>query len=230
LTPAPTLRTLHPHRARAGKTVFRGVSSREAESEEDRRLKREGEQPDPGELLGRIDSLGRAPREERERLLGLIYAELRAIAGRLMRDERPDHTLQPTALVHEAFIRLVEGDVSWESRAHFFGIAARAMRQILVDHARDKKARKRGGDLTRITLSETSAEADPPGWEVLGIDQALTKLERQDPRAARVAELRAFGGLTNREAAHVLGVSQRTVAGDWTVAKLWLVREFGGAA
>jgi RNA polymerase sigma factor (TIGR02999 family) len=160
------------------------------------------------------------------RLFELVYDELRRLAGSLMRRERGGHTLQPTALVHEAFLRLVGApNIAWQDRAHFMGIAARAMRQILVDHARRHAAEKRGGGLQRVTL--TDAEAVVPGdeIEVLDLHEALERFAALDPRAARVVELRVFGGLSVPEAAHVLEVSPRTVDGDWAVARMWLTRE-----
>ncbi len=181
-------------------------------------------------LLRDIHSLDEVDTDRRNQLFSAVYDELRAMARQLMRDEKAGHTLQPTALVHETFIRLVEQDgATWESRAHFFGIAARAMRQILVDHAREKAAGKRGGGLTRVSLSEAEGSEPPQAWEVLSLHGALDKLARQDARMARIAEMRIFGGLTGEETAHVLRVSPRTVDGDWSVARLWLSRELGAA-
>jgi len=178
-------------------------------------------------LLEEVRSLGPGSEAAKNRLFGAVYDELRTMARRLVRDERASLTLQPTDLVHEAFVRLAESSVSWESRAHFFGIAARAMRQVLVDHARARNAEKRGGGRTRITLSEATSIEPPPSWEILALHEALEKLARENERVARGAELRIFAGLTGAEAAHVLGVSARTVAGDWTIARLWLTRELG---
>ena len=143
-----------------------------------------------------------------------------------MKRERANHTLQPTALVHEAYLKLV-GDpgARWESRAHFFGAAARAMRQILVDHARRHHAHKRGGELDRVTLDEEIADSNARSFEILALNDALEKLAAKDPRMARVVELRIFGGLVSKEVAHVLGFSKRTVDEDWKMAKMWLARE-----
>jgi RNA polymerase sigma factor (TIGR02999 family) len=161
-----------------------------------------------------------------DRLLPLVYPELRRLALNHLRRERENHTLSPTALVHEAYLRLAGGaEVSWESRAHFFGAAARAMRQILVDHARIRGAAKRGGGWRRVTLEEEFTPSGRRHFDFLDLHNALEKLMGFDERAARTVELRFFGGLTLDEVAHVLGVSRRTVAGDWTVARMWLSRE-----
>ena len=162
------------------------------------------------------------------RLSELVHDELRRVAGGLMRRERADHTLQPTALVHEAYLRLVdETAVAWENRAHFFGVAARAMRQILIEHARRRGAAKRGGGWQRLTLDglQIAAASDV---EVLELEEALQQLEKMDERMARVVELRLFGGLKVDEVARVLGISRRTVYVDWRVARLWLVHQLAG--
>jgi RNA polymerase sigma-70 factor (ECF subfamily) len=167
-----------------------------------------------------------AGREAREKLFALLYDELHACAARLMRRERRDHTLRPTALVHEAYIRLIDQSrVHWNDRAHFSYIAARAMRQILVDHARRRNAQKRGGGATRITLDTGTAGAKDATLEVLAIHAALDALGDLDERAARVVEMRIFAGMTHDEIATVLGVSRRTVDGDWAFARRWLARE-----
>jgi RNA polymerase sigma factor (TIGR02999 family) len=157
-------------------------------------------------------------------LFGLLYGELRALAERVFRSQRRSHTLQPTALVHEAYLKLARpGGRGWNDQAHFMNLAARAMRQILVNHARDRKAEKRGGALAghRVTLSGLEDELDDR-LDVLAVDDALGELTRLDERQGRVAELRLFGGLTNGEAAQVLGVSLRTVEMEWKMAKAWL--------
>jgi RNA polymerase sigma factor (TIGR02999 family) len=171
-----------------------------------------------------------APEADRDRiqsqLYEAVYSELRRVAGGLMRRERNDHTLQPTALVHEAYLRLVDQSlVRWENRAHFFGIAARAMRQILVDYARRHNAQKRGGDLHRVTLEENLADSGQLSYEILALHEALERLEAEDPRMAQVVELRVFAGMFSREVAHALGVSKRTVDADWKFACMWLSRE-----
>jgi RNA polymerase sigma factor (TIGR02999 family) len=172
---------------------------------------------------------GEGTREQSDQLFQLVYQELRRIAGSMMRRERLDHTLQPTALVHEAYLRLVDQTrPDWQDRAHFFGIAARAMRQILVDHARRRGADKRGGAWHRITLDENlpgHAAAGGAELEILALHEALEKLARDEPRLARVVELRVFAGLLGREVALVLGVSKRTADEDWKLAKMWIGRE-----
>jgi RNA polymerase sigma factor (TIGR02999 family) len=172
----------------------------------------------------------RAGGEGRERLTGqlveALYPELRRLAARLMRRERDGHTLQPTAVVHEAFVRLVnQQTIDWQDRAHFLAIAARIMRQILIEHARRRGTAKRGANPDRVTLDEALVPVDDPAFSLLALDDVLTRLEAVDPRGAQVAELRVFGGLTVQEAAHALGVSARTVHKDWAVARLWLARE-----
>jgi RNA polymerase sigma factor (TIGR02999 family) len=161
-----------------------------------------------------------------ERLLALVYPELRRLAASLMQRERPGHTLAPTALVHEAYLKLVDGArTEWRDRAHFLGVAARAMRQVLVDHARAKGAAKRGGGWRRVTFDESAEPGVPGETGILEVDDALTRLAEADPRGARGAELHLFGGLTTAEIALVLGVSPRTVESDWAMARLWLARE-----
>ena len=159
------------------------------------------------------------------RLVPLIYEELRAIAAREMRNERADHTLQPTALVHEVFLRFLgASDLSWQSRAHFMHIAAQAMRRILVDHARARRAEKRGGDLVRVTLDEQLRAPDGHTADAVDIDDALRRLATLDERKARVVELRVFAGLSVEDTARVLGVSEPTVKREWRFARAWLQR------
>jgi RNA polymerase sigma-70 factor, ECF subfamily len=161
-------------------------------------------------------------------LLPLVYAELRGVAARQLRKERADHTLQPTALVHEAFIRLVDQrHADWRNRAHFFAVAAHIMRRILVDHARRHGAAKRGEGVRCVSMDDASDAAGPNPIPVLGLDQALDRLEKVDGDLARIVELRAFGGLTIEETAHVLSVSPATAKRDWRTAKAWLNRELG---
>ena len=163
-------------------------------------------------------------------VFAIVYDELRAMAERQLRREGPGHTLQTTALVHEAFVRLSDADsLGVESRAHFFGIAARAMRQVLVDHARRKQAAKRGGALNRVTLNtDIVGERDAP-TDVLDLHAALEKLTKRDESLSRLVELRFFAGLTLDEAADAAGISRRKAAKDWSVARLWLRRELEGA-
>ena len=165
-------------------------------------------------------------------LFDLLYRELRGLAVSAMRSERGDHTLQPTALVHEAFLRLADDTSSIENRRHFFGIAATAMRRILVEHARARHAVKRGGHAPRVSIDDVAVAApsilDPVDLEAL--DAALTHLAALDPRQARVVELRYFAGLTVDETADVLDASPRTVKRDWQMARAWLRREMSRAA
>jgi RNA polymerase sigma factor (TIGR02999 family) len=162
-------------------------------------------------------------------LLPLVYAELRRVAARKLRSERADHTLQPTALVHEVYIRLVDQrQVDWQNRAHFFGVAAQVMRRILVDHARRHGASKRGEGVRCVSIDEAKDVAAASNeMPILALDQALGRLEQVDAELAKIVELRAFGGLTIEEAAHVLSVSPSTAKRDWRTAKAWLNRELG---
>ena len=161
-----------------------------------------------------------------DRLLPIVNAELRRLARRHLARERPGHTLQPTALVNEAYLRLVDvRKLRWESRAHFFAMAARIMRRILVDHARARDSAKRGGDVARVSLNEALAVSVAPDHDLMALDEALTRLEKVHPRKSRVVELRFFGGLSVEESAEALHVSTDTVKRDWRFAKLWLLRE-----
>lgn len=165
-----------------------------------------------------------------DRLLRMVYDELRVLAGSLMQRERVDHTLQPTILVHEAWLKLADvSGVDWQGRAHFYGIAARVMRRLLIDHARKHNAERRGGGAwARVSLSEAGAAAGATpeaDFELLAVHEALERFAALDARAAQVVEMRVFAGLTVDEVAAVLGVSPRTVDGDWAVARRWLRRE-----
>lgn len=161
-----------------------------------------------------------------DRLLPQIYAELRRLASSYLRRERHDHTLQATALVHEAFLKLVDQRaVRWQNRAHFFGIAAQAMRRILVDHARAHAAGKRGDPARRVSLDEALVLTDMPNVDLLALDEVLTRLAALDPQQSRVVELRFFGGLTMDETAEVLHISPATVGREWTLARAWLYAE-----
>ena len=164
-----------------------------------------------------------------DRLTPLVYEELRHQAARYLRRERPGHTLQTTALIHEAYLRLIDAkDVHWQGRAQFFAIAANLMRRILVEHARRRDADKRGGSHVRVQLDEAVAVADETDVDLLAIDEALDRLAAIDPQQARVVELRFFSGLSVEETAAALGVSPKTVKRDWSVARAWLRREIGG--
>ena len=162
-------------------------------------------------------------------LLPIVYDELRRIAGRQMRRERSDHTLEGTALVHEAYLRLVGKSADWHDRAHFFGIAARCMRQVLVDHARARSASKRGGAFERTSLTNKALGAEVPFTDLLALDEALDELGRVDVRLKTVVEYRFFGGLEEAEVAELLGVSKRTVQRDWVTARAWLYRLLYGS-
>jgi RNA polymerase sigma factor (TIGR02999 family) len=184
------------------------------------------------ELSGRVTQVLEEMRDGKEgaheELLRLIYEELRRMAGRSMRDQPAGHTLQPTALVNEAYLRLMGGaDVAWESRAHFLGTAACAMRSILVDMARARAAQKRGGGDLRLTFKEDLHGRPDAAESVLAIHEALAKLEEVDPRKAEVVQLRFFAGLDVDETARVLDTSKRTVERLWTLARAWLYREIG---
>jgi RNA polymerase sigma-70 factor (ECF subfamily) len=158
-------------------------------------------------------------------LIGCVYQELRRLAGGLMRNERSDHTLQPTALVHEAYIRLLKGSkVDYKDRRHFYAVAARQMRRMLIDHAREKRAAKRGAGAVKVELGEVDGSHVVRREDVLAVDVALDDLEKLDPRAAKVVELRFFGGLTDKEAAEVLRVPVATTRRDWEFARAWLIK------
>jgi RNA polymerase sigma factor (TIGR02999 family) len=173
-------------------------------------------------------SEGRA--EALDLLLPAIYGELKQLAANYLRRERRDHTLQATALVHEAFLKLVDQrDVRWQNRAHFFGIAAQMMRRILVDHARAHAASKRGSGARPLSLDEALVVAPASNVDLLALDEALTRLGALDPQQSRVVELRFFGGLTMDETAKVLDISPATVGRDWILAKAWLYAELGHA-
>jgi RNA polymerase sigma factor (TIGR02999 family) len=161
----------------------------------------------------------------RDDLLPLVYRELKRRAAAYLRHERPDHTLQPTALVHEAFLRLVGQDrVAWQNRGHFFGIAAQMMRRILVDHARAHQRAKRPGAAIRVECDEAVAITEPRDCELLLLDRALEELGTRDSLQARIVELRYFGGLTEQEVAEVLAMSRATVTREWQTARAWLYR------
>ena len=166
-----------------------------------------------------------------DRLLPVIYDELRKLAHARLRNERSDHTLNTTALVHEAYLELVDlGPIDWQSRAHFFALAARVMRHVLVDYAVRRKALKRGGGLQRISLGDATEIPEQHADELLALDETLRRLERAEPRQCRIVECRFFGGLSIEETAHVLGISPATVTRDWTLARAWLNRELRDTA
>lgn len=179
-----------------------------------------------------LQSLGGGDPAAAEKLLPLVYEELRALARARLARTPPGNTLQATALVHEAYLRVVgEADPGWDGRGHFFGAAARAMRDILVEQARRKGSLKRGGDRRRVGLESDHAEdlaIESPAENILALDEALKKLEAQDPRKGQVVTLRFFAGLNNEEIAAALGVSLPTVERDWRFARAWLQREMAG--
>jgi len=185
--------------------------------------------PDKSQLTRMLQQLDLKDTDQGEKLLELIYEELHQLAAGQMSREHAGHTLQPTALVNEAFLRLVDVDsISWEGRAHFYGVAARAMRQILVDHARRKGAAKRGGDLRRVTIDENLTPDSGSEFDLFDLHEAVEKLDKQDPLLGRIIDLRFFGGLTLDETAGILGISRRKVAKDWAFARLWLANELTG--
>jgi len=161
-----------------------------------------------------------------DKITPLVYAELRRLAANYMKRERRDHTLQPTALVNEAYIRMVDQQrVSWQNRAHFVGVAAKAMRHILIDHARKARAAKRGVAAQRVTFDENRDTPDGPDVDLIALDEALVRLTEMDPRQGRVVELRVFGGLSVEETAEVLKISTPTVKRDWSSARAWLYQQ-----
>jgi RNA polymerase sigma factor (TIGR02999 family) len=164
--------------------------------------------------------------EALEGLMHIVYNELRRLANHYLRSERPDHTLQPTALVHEAYLRLTgQKQVHWQNRAHFFGVAAQMMRRVLVDHARANCCAKRGGAALKLSFEETMNLYQRQDQQLVELDEALTRLREIDSRKSEVVELRYFGGMSVEETAEVLGVSCNTVMRDWNMAKAWLYQE-----
>ena len=174
-----------------------------------------------------LQQIGKSNESAPDELFEVVYDELRRIAHRYMQNERSDHTLQPTALVHEAYLQLVGWeDVTWQNRAHFFAVAARIMRQVLIESARQKKSLKRGGGWQKIVLDEAISFPTQGGkeFDLLEINDALEALSELDERQARIVELRFFGGLTYEETGHALAISPKTVQREWTLAKAWLRR------
>ena len=166
-----------------------------------------------------------------ERLMPLVYDELRRMARNYMRRQPSNHTIQTTELIHEAYLKLAgKGEQDWQNRAHFFGVAAKAMRHTLVDYARSKRSERHGGGQERVPLDENIAISNGPTEELVALDEALRTLEVLDPRKGSVVELKFFGGLTNEEMAEVLDVSTETVKRDWRFARNWLLRELAAAA
>lgn len=180
---------------------------------------------DVTQLLARLSGGGRGAFDE---VFPLVYAELRRLADAHLRGERQAHTLQPTALVHEAYLRMVDQDAGFESRLQFLRVAAMMMRRVLVDHAREKARRKRGGDRERVELTGSALAAPEEAVDLLALDEALTRLEVRDERKVRIVELRFFAGMTIDETAKVLDISPATVSREWDVARLRLMKELDG--
>lgn len=180
---------------------------------------------DSNEVTGLLEALAGGDRSALDKLMPLMYGELHRLASHYLRGERGNHTLQSTALVHEAYLRLVRReDAHWKSRAHFLGVAASVIRSILVDHARARSAAKRGAGAITVALDEAAGLPTQPSVDVIELDSALERLSRLDPQQSRVVELRFFAGLTNDEAAEVLGISIATVKRDWSSARAWIYR------
>ena len=185
----------------------------------------------PGHVTRLLLAWSDGDRDALEDLIPVVYAELRRMAARSFRHERPGHTLQPTVLVHEVYLKLIDQDCArWQNRAQFFGVAAQLMRRILVDHARTRGAAKRGGDMTPVTLADVAGASPPRGIDVIALDDTLTRLTRLYPEQGRLVELRYFGGLTIEETGEAMGISPATVKRQWTVARAWLRRDLKGEA
>ncbi len=190
----------------------------------------DGSKPDPasrppGEITALLEACSSGEADAFDRLIPLVYDYLRAIAHNRLALERPDHTLNTTAIVHEAYMKLVDqATATWRDRAHFFAVSAKVIRNLLIDYARERKAAKRGGGAIRLPLSEELAGREPRTVELLALDEALTALGKHDARLERVVEYRFFGGMTVKETAETLGVSPSTVARDWRRARAYLYR------
>jgi RNA polymerase sigma-70 factor (ECF subfamily) len=185
--------------------------------------------PQSNQVTQLLLSWSHGDRAALDELMPLVYQELRKLASSYLRSERPDHTLQPTALIHEAYLRMIGKDMpQWQSRAHFFGVAARLMRQILVDHARTRHAAKRGGDQQKISLDDAPQVFDQTNAAgLLALDDALTKLAAFDERRSRILEMRCFGGMSVEETAQALGISEATIKREMRLAQAWIRRELG---
>jgi RNA polymerase sigma factor (TIGR02999 family) len=182
----------------------------------------------PHDVTQLLSDVGQGRSSATDQLLPLVYDELRQLAGLMFRQQKPDHTLQPTALVHEAYARLVRpadgeiGSQQWTNRAHFFAVAAKAMRQILSNHARDRSTAKRGGDWNRVSISNVDTPSSDRDINLIALEEALERLERIDDRQSRIVELRFFAEMTTEEIAYVLGASASTVEREWRMARAWL--------
>jgi RNA polymerase sigma factor (TIGR02999 family) len=185
--------------------------------------------PPKEDVTGLLIAAHAGDREAADRLMQAVYEDLRRKAAAFLRREKPGHTLQPTALVHETYLRLIDQDrVAWKNRPHFLGVAAEMMRRVLVDHARGRRAAKRGGGGVRVTLDEALARSGPREIDLIALDEALDKLAALDPQLSRVIDLRAFGGLTVEETAEVLQISPATVKRHWAFASAWLKNRMDG--
>jgi RNA polymerase sigma-70 factor, ECF subfamily len=185
----------------------------------------------PGDVTQLLIEVRAGNREAEAKLISLVYAELRLLAAHYLRGERPDHTLQPTALVHEAYLRLTKlHDLDWQSRSHFFATAATVMRRILVDHARSQRAGKREALHNAVSFEDALVVSPARSTELVALDEALNKLAQLDARRSKIVELRFFGGLNEEETGAVLGISARTVKRDWRTAKAWLYNELNNCA
>src|SRR5580698_2860914 len=182
-----------------------------------------------GQITQLLELWNQGDRDAMEKLVPLVYGELHRLARRYIAAERPGHTLQATALVNEAYLKLVDSEnMTWEGRAHFFGVCAHVMRRILVDWARSRQAQKRGSDARKLELDDALVAAAQPGTDLVAVDDALKALADIDPRKSRIVELRFFGGMSVKETAEVLKISNETVHRDWRLAKSWLRRELRG--
>jgi RNA polymerase sigma factor (TIGR02999 family) len=187
--------------------------------------------PDPANVTGLLLAWGTGDEAAFDRLVPIVYEELRRIARRYMAGQRRGHSLQATALVNEAYLRLIDVQhMNWQNRAHFLAMSARLMRRVLVDYARSKGSQKRGGGAVKVTFDEGLPVASGRGQDLVALDEALEALAKLDERRSRVVELRSFGGLSVEETASVLKVSPETVMRDWKLAKAWLAREMRGGS
>ena len=187
--------------------------------------------PAPPDVTALLESWSNGDPDALQRLMPLVYDELHRLAGAYQRRERPDHTLQSTALVHEAYLRMVnQKTVHWQNRAHFFGVAAQSIRHILVDHARGYQTAKRGSGAHKLSLDEAIGVTEGREIDLVALDDALNGLSAVDPQQGRIVELRFFGGLSIEETAAVLKISPATVKRDWVMAKAWLYRTLSGAS
>ena len=216
---------------------FGGAAQKAGSRSESRSVGRAKRQRGPGTLRMLVSSPGshdvtqllvdwsKGNQQALDDLLPLVYQELKRLASRYLRRERSNHTLQSTALVHEAFLRLIDQNrIQWQNRAHFFGVAAQMIRRILVDYARAQKTAKRGADAPRLSLDEALAAGSAPDLDLVALDESLQKLNEIDPQQARIVELRYFGGLSIEETAEVVGISPATVKREWAMAKAWLFK------